>query len=144
MGCGLLMSIPSVFEVRTCWLFSVKLKKEISAYAEPHRIIVSNLKAAKEFSSDLLPEPDYTEYRTWPIGCSCKIGLYLVCMITERLAFRAGMDRLTRMKEGREIQVLYKERHPVCGKAELLSGFMKEPDRVKIEIMASKGDECFV
>lgn len=124
-------------------------------------INVSNLQQSREFYSVLLPELGYAEYQNWPLGFSYRSGAaYLVFVQTEEpfrdipyhrkmtglnhLAFRADsraeVDRLTLAMKEKGIPILYEDRHPFAGGPDHYAVFMEDPDRLKIEITADKGE----
>jgi catechol 2,3-dioxygenase-like lactoylglutathione lyase family enzyme len=123
-------------------------------------IYVSNLEKTKLFWSWLLIEElGYEEYQNWSEGISYKLDhTYLVFVQTEKkhldqpyhrkqtglnhLAFhgesKAMVDELSLKLEKRGINILYKDKHPHAGGENYYAVFFEDPDRIKIEVVASK------
>jgi len=48
------------------------------------------------------------------------------------------IDELTIKLEKRGINVLYKDKHPYAGGKDYYAVFFEDPDRIKVEVVASK------
>lgn len=122
-------------------------------------INVSNLKESMEFWGWLLPELGYNEYQIWGEGRSWRKGeSYIVFVQTEsrfldipfhrgrsglnHLAFyadsRKQVDAITWQLQSRNIEVLYKDKHPYAGGPEHYAVYFEDPDRLKVEVVARK------
>ncbi len=120
-------------------------------------LYVSNLKKSTEFWGWLLEELGYELFQEWESGRSWKYGeTYLVFVQTEEpyldvpyhrkrtglnhLAFHADsrkhVDELTEKLRGRDVTILYEDRHPFAGGEDYYAVFMEDPDRMKVEIVA--------
>lgn len=123
-------------------------------------INVSNLKESMEFWGWLLPELGYKEYQIWGKGRSWRKGeSYIVFVQTEsrfldipyhrgrsglnHLAFyadsRRQVDAITWQLQSRNIEVLYKDKHPYAGGPEHYAVYFEDPDRIKVEVVAQEG-----
>lgn len=122
-------------------------------------LYVSNLKATIVFWEWLLTEQfSYTKYQEWDKGISFKYqDTYIVFVQTEKkylenaynrkntglnhLAFhctsRSFVDELSAKLIERNITVLYSDKHPFAGGKDYYAVFFEDPDRIKVEIVAS-------
>jgi len=122
-------------------------------------IYVSDIKKSIEFWSLLLTELGYEKYQEWNDGISYKLAdTYLVFVQTEdkyldikyhrkriglnHIAFhlesRAMVDEFTKKLKEREVEILYKDRHPFAGGEDYYAVFFEDPDRIKVELVAPK------
>ncbi len=131
------------------------------AHAQLHHveIYVSDLKQTKAFWHWLLVEQlGYSVYSSWPDGVSYAFGAtYIVFVQTEadhleagyhrkrtglnHLAFhaesRAFVDQLTEKLKAKGVPILYEDRHPYAGGKNYYAVFFEDPDRIKVEVVAS-------
>lgn len=122
---------------------------------------VSDLTKTREFYTALLPEIGYSIYQDWPEGFSFKLGSsYLVFVQTaeqyvsrsyhrkaiglNHLAFhaatRADVDSLADKMRNLGVRLLYEDHYPYAGGPHHYAVFMEDPDRIKIEIVADRGN----
>ena len=122
-------------------------------------LYVNDLERSEVFWGWLLGALGYDEYQRWPLGVSYRLGpTYLVLVQVDsayldppyhrrraglnHLAFHAGpraeVDRLTRELETRGVPILYRDRHPHAGGPESYAVFCEDPDRIKVELIASE------
>ncbi len=120
-------------------------------------IYVSDLSRSVEFWGWLLEELGYSTYQSWDKGRSWKLGeTYIVLVQTEvrfldvpfhrrrtglnHLAFhvrsKEQVDELTRKLQARNVNLLYLDKHPFAGGN--YGVFFEDPDRIKIELVASE------
>lgn len=120
---------------------------------------VSDLKQSIDFWGWLLEELGYRPFQEWESGRSWKIdNTYLVFVQTEarfldasyhrsrvglnHLAFHAEsrqhVDSLTETLKSKGIPILYEDRHPFAGGKNHYAVFFEDPDRMKVEIVATK------
>lgn len=121
-------------------------------------IYVSDLKKSSDFWGWFLSQLGYAKFQSWAEGVSWKLGdTYLVFVQTEKeyqdqpyhrkrtglnhLAFhaasRAQVDEMTAALKERGINVLYPDKHPHAdGKNYAI--FFEDPDRIKVELVASR------
>ncbi|MBN9654047.1 VOC family protein [Halobacillus sp. GSS1] len=121
-------------------------------------VYVSNLKKSEKFWGWFLEELGYKSYQQWEEGQSWKLGeTYLVFVQTERefldipyhrrrtglnhLAFHASsrerVDEMTMMLKERGVNVLYENQHPFAGGEDYYAVYFEDPDRIKVEFVAS-------
>jgi catechol 2,3-dioxygenase-like lactoylglutathione lyase family enzyme len=121
-------------------------------------LYVSSLKKTKEFWGWLLEELGYKPYQDWDTGQSWKLGdTYIVFVQTEErfldipyhrcrvglnhLAFHASsrvhVDYLTEQLKSRGVNMLYMDKHPYAGGKNYYAVFFEDPDRIKVELVAS-------
>ncbi len=119
---------------------------------------VADLAAAVAFWRWLLARLGYEEYQSWPGGRSWRLGeTYLVFVQSEErfsgipyhrcrpglnhLAFHAGprrqVDELTEEARRRGARILYEDRHPFAGGPDHYAVFLEDPQRIKVELVAS-------
>jgi catechol 2,3-dioxygenase-like lactoylglutathione lyase family enzyme len=119
---------------------------------------VSNLEKSRQFYDHILPAMGYVIYQEWPKGFSYKYGhTYVVFVQTDdkyleetyhrgqvglnHLAFHAQsrkqVDDITTMLESRGVSILYKDRHPYAGGENYYAVFFEDPDRIKLENVAT-------
>lgn len=122
-------------------------------------IYVSDLKRSIDFWGWFLEELGYSLYQEWESGQSWKIGdTYIVFVQTEErfldvpyhrchvglnhLAFHASsreqVDEMTERLKGKGINILYKNHHPYAGGDDHYAVFFEDPDRIKVELVATK------
>ncbi len=120
-------------------------------------IYVSDLNRSIEFWSWFLTDLGYSKYQSWEQGQSWKLGnTYLVFVQTEdrhldvtyhrcktglnHLAFygesREHVECMTQELKNREVNILYKEKHPYAGGRGYYAVFFEDPDRIKVELVA--------
>jgi catechol 2,3-dioxygenase-like lactoylglutathione lyase family enzyme len=118
---------------------------------------VSDLEKSTEFWGWFLGELGYEPYQEWAKGKSYRLGeTYIVFVQTEErfldapyhrsrtglnhLAFhgksRKHVDDVTAKLEGKEVPVLYRDRHPYAGGEGYYAAFFEDPDRIKVELVA--------
>lgn len=121
-------------------------------------VYVSNLKRSEKFWGWFLEELGYKPYQQWVEGQSWKLGeTYLVFVQTEteyldipyhrrrtglnHLAFHASsrerVDEMTMMLKERGVNVLYENQHPFAGGEDYYAVYFEDPDRIKVEFVAS-------
>ncbi|MGF7032611.1 catechol 2,3-dioxygenase-like lactoylglutathione lyase family enzyme [Paenibacillus mucilaginosus] len=119
---------------------------------------VSNLAESEAFWGWLLRRLGYTPYQRWEQGFSFRHGhTYLVFVQTgerflvppyhrcrvglNHLAFYARskeqVDELTLELKERGCSLLYPDRHPYAGGPGHYAVFFEDPDRIKVEVVAS-------
>ena len=124
-------------------------------------IYVSDLKKSRVFWDWLLGEElNYSKYQEWDLGVRWKQNeTYIVFVQAEdkfldvpyhrrrvglnHLAFHATkqkVDELTAILEKRGYTVLYKDKHPYAGGEEYYAVFFEDPDRIKVEIVATQNE----
>lgn len=122
-------------------------------------INVHDLEKSRFFYDWLMPELGYTLFQRWDKGFSYKNGTaYLVFTQTEEpykeipfhrkrsglnhLAFwaksRAHIEHLRVQLKKKNISFLYEDRFPFAGGDNHYALFFEDPDRIKIEIVASR------
>lgn len=118
---------------------------------------VSNLKKSIAFWGWFLEDLGYQAFQTWDEGRSWKRDeIYIVFVQTKEkflsegyhrghiglnhLAFQASskeqVDSLTKKLQEKDIEILYKKRHPFAGGEQHYAVFFEDPDRIKIELVA--------
>ncbi|MBT2218653.1 VOC family protein [Virgibacillus dakarensis] len=121
-------------------------------------IYVSDLARSIEFWGWLLEELGYIPFQSWESGRSWKLGsTYLVFVQVEErfldipyhrcrvglnhLAFHASsrqhVDELTIKLKNKEIDILYQNAHPFAGGDDHYAVYFEDPDRIKVELVAS-------
>jgi len=121
-------------------------------------IYVSDLERTKTFWSWLLLELGYEIRNEWAEGITYVLGdTYLVFVQTEEkyidegyhrkrtglnhLAFhvnsRKKVDEFTEALKEKGASILYEDRHPYAGGKEYYAVFFEDPDRIKVELVAS-------
>lgn len=120
---------------------------------------VSNLERSTQFWQWLLTEKfTYSVFQRWEFGISFKLGeTYIVFVQTEdnyrdtiynrkntglnHLAFhcdsREFVDTLTAELLKKNIPLLYADKHPFAGGEDYYAVYFEDPDRIKVEIVAS-------
>ncbi len=126
-------------------------------------IYVSDLKRTVIFWEWLLTEKfSYSIFQKWDSGISFIFGdTYIVFVQTEKeytdnsyhrkktglnhLAFQCSsrkfVDDLTKELEGKNINILYPDRHPYAGGEDYYAVFFEDPDRIKVEVVADPGEQ---
>jgi catechol 2,3-dioxygenase-like lactoylglutathione lyase family enzyme len=123
-------------------------------------INVTDLRKSEEFWGWLLTRLGYTPYESWEDGRSWKLGeTYFVIVQVEdafrlqayhrkrtglnHLAFhvddRAEVDKFTEEFKARNIPVLYADRHPYAAGKGTYAVFFEDPNRIKVELVATGG-----
>jgi catechol 2,3-dioxygenase-like lactoylglutathione lyase family enzyme len=119
---------------------------------------VSDLERSTVFWTWLLTEKfSYLVYQKWHSGISFKLAdSYIVFVQTDEkhldvvynrrktglnhLAFhcstRTFVDQLTIELTERNIDILYKDKHPFAGGPNYYAVFFEDPDRIKVEVVA--------
>lgn len=122
-------------------------------------LYVSDLKKSITFWEWLLTRKfNYQIFQKWDAGISFKLAnAYIVLVQTEKkyrntpynrkntglnhLAFhcnsRSFVDILTEELKEKNIPILYMDRHPFAGGKDYYAVFFEDPDRIKIEVVAS-------
>lgn len=121
-------------------------------------LYVSNLEQSVQFWGWLLEELGYSPYQKWAQGQSWKLAdTYLVFVQVEErfldvpyhrcrvglnhLAFHAQstehVDQLTQKLKEKQIPVLYSKKHPFAGGESHYAVYFEDPDRIKVELVAS-------
>ena len=121
-------------------------------------IYVSDIEKSTIFWSWLLKDLGYDCYQKWDKGQSWKLGeTYLVFVQTEEkfldvpyhrcrsglnhLAFHASsrerVDEMTENLKERGVKILYEDQHPYAGGDDYYAVFFEDPDRIKVEFVAS-------
>lgn len=121
-------------------------------------IYVSDLEVTKNFWSWLLIELGYKIRNEWEEGITYVLAdTYLVFVQTEEkykepsyhrkrtglnhLAFhvddRKKVDELTEALRAKGRSILYEDRHPYAGGKDYYAVFFEDPDRIKVELVAS-------
>lgn len=121
-------------------------------------INVTDLKQSADFWGWLLGKLGYEPYQKWEEGQSWKLGAtYFVIVQVEdafrlqayhrkrtglnHLAFhaadRAEVDALTEELKARNVTILYADRHPYAGGKNTYAVFFEDPNRIKVELVAS-------
>ncbi len=122
-------------------------------------IYVSDLVKSRTFWEWLLTEMGYSLYQEWDQGVSFKLeDTYLVFVqVTEKhndsiyhrckvglnhLAFhtnsRTDVDELTLQLKKRGVNILYEDKHPFAGGPDYYAVYFEDPDRMKVEVVASE------
>ena len=122
-------------------------------------IYVSDLHQTKEFWSWLLKKLGYIVFQEFDGGISYKLNdSYIVFVQTEKefldvsyhrkrtglnhLAFHVDsadeVDWFTQELKKKNISVLYENKHPYAGGKDYYAVFFEDPDRIKVELVASK------
>ena len=122
-------------------------------------IYVSDLAKTKDFWSWLLKELVYVIYQQFEGGISYKLNdSYIVFVQTEKeflddgyhrkrtglnhLAFhvdsKTEIDWFTEELRKKKVNVLYENKHPYAGGKDYCAVFFEDPDRIKVELVASK------
>jgi catechol 2,3-dioxygenase-like lactoylglutathione lyase family enzyme len=122
-------------------------------------IYVSNLEKTVSFWNWFLTDLGYEPYQKWDNGRSWKFGeTYLVFVQAEErhmdipyhrsrvglnhLAFHATsrehVDKLTKKLSEKGIRVLYQDKHPYAGGPDYYAVFFEDPDRIKVEVVATE------
>ncbi|MBS4196610.1 VOC family protein [Lederbergia citri] len=120
-------------------------------------LYVSDLKKSIDYWGWLLEELGYKIYQKWDKGQSWKQGeTYIVFVQTEErfldipyhrcrvglnhLAFHARsrqhVDEMTAKLKERNVNILYKDKHPFAGGPDYYAVFFEDPDRIKVELVA--------
>lgn len=121
-------------------------------------LYVSDLKRSLELWSWFLSELGYTCVSAWDEGQSWQLGdTYLVFVQAQQqyddypyhrcgvglnhLAFHAEshqqVDQITEALKKRRVTILYEDRHPYAGGPDYYAVFFEDPDRIKVELVAS-------
>lgn len=121
-------------------------------------LYVTDLERSAEFWGWLLVRLGYAPYQTWDAGRSWCLGsTYLVLVQVDpghlappyhrcrvglnHLAFVAGtksdVDEMTDALRARGVPILYEDRHPHAGGPDSYAVFCEDPDRIKVELVAS-------
>lgn len=121
-------------------------------------LYVTDLNKSTAFWGWFLKELGYTPFQKWDGGQSWKLeGTYLVFVQAEErfldipyhrcrvglnhLAFRASsrefVDEITKKLQQKGITILYSDRHPFAGGEDHYAVYFEDPDRVKIELVAT-------
>lgn len=121
-------------------------------------LYVNDLNKSLEFWDWLLKELDYEVYQKWDQGVSYKNQMtYLVFVQVEErfiepsyhrckhginhLAFegesKAFVDDMTKKLKDKGVTILYEDKHPYAGGPDYYAVFFEDPDRMKVEIVAS-------
>jgi catechol 2,3-dioxygenase-like lactoylglutathione lyase family enzyme len=136
---------------------SIKVKGVV--YVLHHlEIYVTCLEKSKSFWGWLLTELGYQPYQKWDKGVSWKYGeTYIVFVQVEErfkdipyhrcraglnhLAFHVQstqrLEELTNKLTDKGINILYLDRHPFAGGKDHYAVFFEDPDRIKVELVAS-------
>src|SRR5699024_3630251 len=122
-------------------------------------LYVSNLNKTTEFWGWLLEELGYTMFQEWESGRSWRLGdTFIVFVQAEdrfldvpfhrcrvglnHLAFYASsrdhVDEITRKLKIKDVNILYLDRHPYAGGANHYAVYFEDPDRIKVELVASE------
>lgn|SRR5690625_57535 len=122
-------------------------------------LYVSNLNKTTEFWGWLLEELGYTMFQEWENGRSWRLDdTYIVFVQAEdrfldvpfhrcrvglnHLAFYASsrdhVDEITRKLKIKDVNILYLDRHPYAGGANHYAVYFEDPDRIKVELVASE------
>jgi catechol 2,3-dioxygenase-like lactoylglutathione lyase family enzyme len=130
------------------------MKKGVFHHVE---INVSNLEKSIQFWGWLLEELGYSVYQKWDTGQSWKIAdTYLVFVQADKtfiadgfhrrriglnhLAFHSckkQVDLITKELMDKHIPILYSDKHPYAGGPNHYAVFFEDPDRIKVEVVAS-------
>lgn len=121
-------------------------------------LYVSDLQRSTDFWGWLLGELGYSVFQQWDEGISYKLdATYLVFVQVEpdhlhrpyhrkaaglnHLAFhgksRAYVDTLTEQLRARNVTILYEDKHPYASGPDYYAVFFEDPDRIKVEVVAS-------
>ena len=121
-------------------------------------LYVSDLNRSTVFWSWFLESLGYELHQSWEQGRSWKLNdTYIVFVQTEprfldapyhrcrvglnHLAFharsRAHVDEVTAELQRRGIGILYQDRHPHAGGEDNYAVFFEDPDRIKVELVAT-------
>lgn len=120
-------------------------------------LYVNDLEKSLAFWGWLLEKMDYTIYQKWQDGISYKLdNTYLVFVQVEdrfkefpyhrcghglnHLAFhgnRTFVDEITEELKLRNVNLLYEDKHPYANGEDYYAVFFEDPDRMKVEIVAS-------
>lgn len=121
-------------------------------------LYVSDLARSVDFWGWLLERLGYSVYQDWPQGRSWKLGpTYIVLVQADaahlapsyhrkrvglnHLAFhvagRQAVDEFTFALRRRGVTILYEDRHPLAGGPDHYAVFFEDPDRIKVELVAS-------
>jgi len=123
----------------------------------PIEVNVSDLDRSVSFWAPLLEGLGWAGFQQWPGGRSWRRGsVYLVLAQTDarhaapfhrrqvglnHLAFSvhdpAAVDAWTAWLKDRGIRILYADRHPHAGGPGYYGVFFEDPDRIKVEIVAT-------
>lgn len=122
-------------------------------------IYVDDLEKTSEFWSWFLQELGYKEFQKWEQGFSFKLDeTYIVFVQTEErfrdikyhrcrsglnhLAFHGlpqkYIDELTEKLKTKGINILYEDRHPHAGGEDVYAVYFEDPNRIKVEVVASE------
>lgn len=122
-------------------------------------INVADLKRSIRFWGWLLEKMGYQVFQSWKDGQSWRLGeTYLVFVQTDErfldepyhrrrtglnhLAFhadsKAEVDSWATALREREIPILYADKHPFAGGPDHYAVFFEDPDRIKVEIVATE------
>ncbi|GAA0497727.1 VOC family protein [Salinibacillus aidingensis] len=122
-------------------------------------LYVSDIKRTLDFWGWFLEELGYTSFQKWESGQSWKIDdTYIVFVQTEdrfldiryhrcrvglnHLAFHASsrqnVDEITDKLKDKGINILYPKRHPFAGGDNHYAVYFEDPDRIKVELVASE------
>jgi catechol 2,3-dioxygenase-like lactoylglutathione lyase family enzyme len=122
-------------------------------------INVGDLKQSLKFWQWLLGELGYMRYQKWKEGESWKLGMtYVVFVQTEanhsspryhrkhvglnHIAFHVAdttqLEKILQQAKRRKITMLYHERYPHAGDKKMNTLYLEDPDRIKVELIASQ------
>ncbi len=122
-------------------------------------IYVNDLKATKSFWSWFLTRLQYKLYQDWETGFSFILGdTYIVFVQTEEkyrdnqyhrcypglnhIAFhvpeRKDIDELTNEIREKGMTILYEDKHPHAGGKTYYALYFEDPNRIKVELVASQ------
>lgn len=121
-------------------------------------IYVSDLENSTQFWGWLLPKLGFSSFQCWDSGRSWRNGdFYLVIVQVDQrfsklpfhrkqvglnhVAFRvdspADVDELANELRDSGVGVLYEDRHPYAGGGSHYAVYFEDPDRIKVEVVAS-------
>ena len=122
-------------------------------------IYVKDLEVTKKFWGWLLSKLGYSEFQKWDAGISYKINdTYIVFVQVEKrfseipyhrcraglnhLAFHGGsridVFDITDDLRRNNVTILYEDKHPYAGGEDYYAVYFEDPDRMKVEIVATK------
>ena len=125
-------------------------------------IYVENLQESIQFWGWFLEGLGYTEFQKWSEGISWKLGdTYLVFVQAKEkyldvpyhrcrpglnhLAFHAEspehVDRVHQKLKNRKVNVLYQDRHPNPKDKNTYAIYFEDPQRIKVELVATTGEK---
>lgn len=121
-------------------------------------LYVSNLARSKAFWGDLLTHLGYEKFQEWAEGISWKLDATYIVLVQAQERFlspeyhrcrvglnhiafhadsRSQVDAIVPLLKRHNLLILYEAEHPYAGGVDHYALYFEDPDRIKVEIVAS-------